>query len=347
MREDVIRGLLQARDAHTDAHRSRRADPAGPARPADESAGLGPRAYRPAGGVLAAARRRPGRGAACSRRTSTRSTTRSSTPARIGRPCRCCRRWRLAPFCYEVRGPRARPARPHADDDLFTARDGRPARAAARRDDARHPSAARRRRRLLGRGSRCRRAAPSPAIPCSSLAASSSSVSTPPTSRASLDNERPATVVDVRPFRIGRLPGQQCGSGSVHRRRRLTALEWWSPRGWAHRVEASVDRPKFWSTDGTRTPLRRSGGCAARRAGTARRLLRGRGIRGMVRRAAAHRDRVGEGVRLGPADAQASPVAVGCRCADGLARQPRWRRAAAGAASAPIPAAPPPTAPSR
>ena len=27
---------------------------------------------------------------------------------------------------------------------------------------------------------------------------------------------------------------------------------WWSPRGWAHRVEAGLERPLFWSADGSR-----------------------------------------------------------------------------------------------
>ena len=70
---------------------------------------------------------------------------------------------------------------------------------------------------------------------------------------ASLDNERPAHGVDVGPFWIGRLPVSNrqwrefmSDGGYLDRR-------WWSPRGWAHRVEAKVDRPKFWSTDGTRS----------------------------------------------------------------------------------------------
>jgi iron(II)-dependent oxidoreductase len=68
----------------------------------------------------------------------------------------------------------------------------------------------------------------------------------------SLDNERPAHVVDVGPFWIGRVP--------------VTNREWrefiadggyqrpdlWSGRGWAHRVEAGVERPKFWTAEGTR-----------------------------------------------------------------------------------------------
>jgi iron(II)-dependent oxidoreductase len=70
---------------------------------------------------------------------------------------------------------------------------------------------------------------------------------------ASLDNERPAHRVDVGPFWIGRLPvsnrqWREFMSDGGYRDPR-----WWSPRGWAHRVEANIDRPKFWSTEGTRT----------------------------------------------------------------------------------------------
>ncbi len=68
----------------------------------------------------------------------------------------------------------------------------------------------------------------------------------------SLDNERPAHTVDVAPFWIGRVP--------------VTNRQWsefiadggyarpglWSGRGWAHRTEAGLERPKFWTADGAR-----------------------------------------------------------------------------------------------
>ncbi len=68
----------------------------------------------------------------------------------------------------------------------------------------------------------------------------------------SLDNERPAHVVDVPAFRIGRTPvsngewAQFVADGGYAEQR------WWSARGWQHRVEAGLDRPLFWSADGTR-----------------------------------------------------------------------------------------------
>ncbi len=70
---------------------------------------------------------------------------------------------------------------------------------------------------------------------------------------ASLDNERPAHRVDIGPFWIGRLPVSNRQWREFMSDGGYRDARWWSPRGWAHRVEANVDRPKFWSTDGTRT----------------------------------------------------------------------------------------------
>jgi gamma-glutamyl hercynylcysteine S-oxide synthase len=69
----------------------------------------------------------------------------------------------------------------------------------------------------------------------------------------SLDNERPAHVVDVPAFRIGRVPvtngewRQFVDDGGYEQQR------WWSDRGWAHRQEAALSAPQFWNHDGTRT----------------------------------------------------------------------------------------------
>ena len=69
----------------------------------------------------------------------------------------------------------------------------------------------------------------------------------------SLDNERPAHVVDVPAFRIGRVPvtnaefGEFVDDGGYHRR------QWWSDAGWAHRTRADLTAPLFWNGDGTRT----------------------------------------------------------------------------------------------
>ncbi|MCV7280914.1 ergothioneine biosynthesis protein EgtB [Mycolicibacterium flavescens] len=73
----------------------------------------------------------------------------------------------------------------------------------------------------------------------------------------SLDNERPAHVVDVPAFRIGRVPVTNAewrefvDDGGYDERR------WWSDRGWAHRTEADLSAPQFWNLSvdlvGTRT----------------------------------------------------------------------------------------------
>jgi gamma-glutamyl hercynylcysteine S-oxide synthase len=68
----------------------------------------------------------------------------------------------------------------------------------------------------------------------------------------SLDNERPAHTVDVAPFWIGRVPvtnrqwSEFTADGGYQR------SDLWSQRGWAHRIEAGLERPKYWSAEGTR-----------------------------------------------------------------------------------------------
>ncbi|MCV7077142.1 ergothioneine biosynthesis protein EgtB [Mycobacterium szulgai] len=70
----------------------------------------------------------------------------------------------------------------------------------------------------------------------------------------SLDNERPAHVVDVPAFRIGRVPVTNgewqhfIADGGYHQ------PQWWSDRGWQHRRQAGLTAPQFWNSDGeTRT----------------------------------------------------------------------------------------------
>ncbi|HEY6933063.1 MAG TPA: ergothioneine biosynthesis protein EgtB [Marmoricola sp.] len=68
----------------------------------------------------------------------------------------------------------------------------------------------------------------------------------------SLDNERPAHTVDLPAFRIGRVPVTNgewqrfIDDGGYHDPR------WWSVAGWRHRREAGLERPLFWSADGSR-----------------------------------------------------------------------------------------------
>ena len=130
---------------------------------------------------------------------------------------------------------------------------GRPARGAARRDHVRHPAAAagpagaaaaraaaagaaRRRERVL-RGRRPVRARRRRG------------------QRAVLAGQRAARAHRGRRARSGsaRVPVSQRGSGaSSSPTAATTGRDLWSERGWAHRVEAGLERPKFWTADGTR-----------------------------------------------------------------------------------------------
>ncbi len=68
----------------------------------------------------------------------------------------------------------------------------------------------------------------------------------------SLDNERPAHVIDLPAFRIGRVP---VTNGQWHEfidDGGYAEPRWWSARGWDHRVTAGLERPLFWSPDGGR-----------------------------------------------------------------------------------------------
>ncbi|MBU8815416.1 ergothioneine biosynthesis protein EgtB [Mycolicibacterium goodii] len=69
----------------------------------------------------------------------------------------------------------------------------------------------------------------------------------------SLDNERPAHVVDVPSFRIGRVPVTNAEWREFVADGGYDQPRWWSPRGWAHRQEAGLTAPQFWNPDGTRT----------------------------------------------------------------------------------------------
>jgi gamma-glutamyl hercynylcysteine S-oxide synthase len=67
-----------------------------------------------------------------------------------------------------------------------------------------------------------------------------------------LDNERPAHTVIVGPFWLGRVPVSNRQWGEFIADRGYGRRELWSPRGWAHRIEAGLERPMFWTADGTR-----------------------------------------------------------------------------------------------
>jgi iron(II)-dependent oxidoreductase len=65
----------------------------------------------------------------------------------------------------------------------------------------------------------------------------------------SLDNERPAHVVDVPTFGIGRVPVTNGEWQHFIDDGGYTESRWWSPRGWEHRVSAGLTAPQFWSSD--------------------------------------------------------------------------------------------------
>ncbi len=92
----------------------------------------------------------------------------------------------------------------------------------------------------------------------------------------SLDNERAGHTVDVGPFWIGRVPVSNrqwrefIGGGGYQR------PELWSQRGWTHRLEAGLERPLFWTAEGTRRRFGVEEEVPADEPVAARLLLRGR-----------------------------------------------------------------------
>ena len=130
--------------------------------------------------------------------------------------------------------------------------------------------------------------------------------------RAVLAGQRAARARRRRarlPHRPG--PGHQRRMAAVRRRRRLPAA--------AVVVRARLGAPRAGRADRTAVlerrrhphPVRPRRGHSRRRAGAARHVLRGRGLRGLGRRAAAHRGGVGEGVRVGSDSRRAPALPVG------------------------------------
>ncbi|MGH3530970.1 MAG: ergothioneine biosynthesis protein EgtB [Mycobacterium sp.] len=66
----------------------------------------------------------------------------------------------------------------------------------------------------------------------------------------SLDNERPAHVVDVPAFRIGRVPVTNAEWRQFIDDGGYAQPRWWSTRGWEHRRRADLTAPQFWDADG-------------------------------------------------------------------------------------------------
>jgi iron(II)-dependent oxidoreductase len=68
----------------------------------------------------------------------------------------------------------------------------------------------------------------------------------------SLDNERPAHVVDVPAFRIARFPVTNAEWQRFIDDGGYDTPRWWSDTGWQHRVDVGLERPLFWAADGSR-----------------------------------------------------------------------------------------------
>ncbi|MPQ97748.1 ergothioneine biosynthesis protein EgtB [Modestobacter sp. I12A-02628] len=68
----------------------------------------------------------------------------------------------------------------------------------------------------------------------------------------SLDNERPAHVVHVDAFRIGRVPVTNAEYAAFLADGGYDQPRWWSTRGWQHRCDAGLERPMSWLPDGSR-----------------------------------------------------------------------------------------------
>lgn len=69
----------------------------------------------------------------------------------------------------------------------------------------------------------------------------------------SLDNERPAHVVDVPAFRIGRVPVTNAEWQGFVDDGGYRTQRWWSPRGWEHVAATGLSAPQFWRGDGSRS----------------------------------------------------------------------------------------------
>ena len=144
----------------------------------------------------------------------------------------------------------------------------------------------------------------------------------------SLDNERPAHVVDVPAFRIGRVPvtnaeWQTFIEDDGYNRRQL-----WSERGWRHRQAGRPGRARVLEPRGTRghpNPVRPRRAGSRRRARPACHFLRGRGVRDLGGCPTSHGDRMGESLRLGSAHRIAAAFPLGRAASHGSACQPRRR----------------------
>jgi iron(II)-dependent oxidoreductase len=66
----------------------------------------------------------------------------------------------------------------------------------------------------------------------------------------SWDNERPAHAVDIAAFRIDVLPVSNAQFAEFVTAGGYDTQRWWTQEGWAHRTEARLVAPEFWTADG-------------------------------------------------------------------------------------------------
>ncbi len=69
----------------------------------------------------------------------------------------------------------------------------------------------------------------------------------------SLDNERPAQLVDLPPFRLGTFPVTTAHWREFQKDGGYRNPKWWRPQGWQHCQQAELTAPLFWHSDGSRT----------------------------------------------------------------------------------------------
>ncbi len=333
MREQTARGARGRRATRTlqltDVRRGR-ADH--PAQPADEPAGLGPRPHRPAGGPVAAARRRRGRAGAAGvpdRAPVRRLRAPARHPRRPAAAHAAPRRGASSPTCAAASSTGSTASTTPPPERLFPY-------VMVEQHEQQHVETMlathqlRAGEPLLGTGcAAAARAGACPATPCWCPAGPFV---------LGVDGADRAVVAGQRAARAhGRPAGVPDRAGAGHQRRvaarssrpaATTEPQWWSERGWAHRVEAGLERPLFWSADGSRRRFGARRGDPGRRAGAARLLLRGRGVRRVGRRPAARPSRSGR--RRAPGTPRAAPpaLAVGRLGVDARPGQPRRASAA-------------------
>ena len=242
---------------HPTPDRPRRAELLAPAQPADEPAGLGPGPHRAAGGPLAAARRRrrppgpaAGQGGASLRRL-------RAPAGHPGAACRCSPPARPARFLGDVRGRvldgLERPARTSSSPSPWSS--------------STSSSTSRRCWPPTSCGTAILCSAPGAALPAGTAAPHADAVLVPgravhprgrraTRSRARWTTSGPRTRWTLPAFRIGRVPVTNAEWQRFVDAGGYDQPRWWSARGWAHRVEAGLERPHVLAPRRLAAPLR-------------------------------------------------------------------------------------------